>query len=182
MQRRFGLFEQAEKEVFGADVIVVELSGLAGGGIECLFQGRAEEQVGGRGALDFGFAVYFALDGGGEDGRGEAKLLQESGDEAVLLLEQSGQEVDGVHFLIGIALGGLLGLLESFLGFDGEAIRRHSKKRFRGSLEIHSGHLDISGQAAGAKGWEGDREESDLDFLFQNGKQTNSSTANCKSV
>jgi hypothetical protein len=100
----------------------VEAGGLAGGGIEGFLQGRAEEQVGGWGAVDLGFAVYFALDGGGEDGDGEAELFQEGGNQAFLLLEQGGQEVDGVHFLIGVALGDLLGLLERFLGFDGETI------------------------------------------------------------
>jgi hypothetical protein len=72
--------------------------------------------------VDFGFAFDFALDGGSEDGDGEAELFQEGGNQAFLLLEQRGQEVDDVHFLIGIALGDLLGLLERFLGFDGEAV------------------------------------------------------------
>jgi hypothetical protein len=72
--------------------------------------------------MDLGFAVNFALDGGGEDRDRDAEFLQEGRNQAVVLLEQGGEEVDGVHFLIGVALGDLLGLLQGFLGFDGKAI------------------------------------------------------------
>ena len=111
-----GLFEKAEQEVFGADVFVVELGGLGGGGIEGFLQGRAEEEVGGGGAVDFGFAVNFALDSGGEDGEGSAEFFEEGGNEAVVLRQQRGQEVGGVHFLVGVGMGDLLGLLKGFRG------------------------------------------------------------------
>ncbi len=115
LQRRPGLVEQAEQQVLGADVVVLELAGLGLGRIERLFQVRAQEHVQRADALNLVTAGKFSLQLRLELGWGGADFLEQIGDEAFRLANHGQQQVLAIHFLMRMLAGNVLRILERFL-------------------------------------------------------------------
>ena len=121
LQRRTALVQQAEQQMFGADVIVLELGRLGLRGIERLSQ--IAPGVGIAAALDLVPAREFRFQIRLEPGDRHADALQQIGHEALGLAEQREQQMLAVNFLMRIFAREALRLLQRLLRFLGELVR-----------------------------------------------------------
>ena len=123
------LFQQAEQQMFGADVFVVQLGGLGFGGVEGFLQGRAGKQIGRsarRGLLTLRSISRWTA--AAKAGRGHAQFLQERRARGFRSgASKRGQQVFRIHFLIGVAPGHFLRLFERFLRLNRQPIHLHEK-------------------------------------------------------
>ena len=117
--------EQAEQQMLGADVIVLELAGLGLRGIQRLLQVRAEKQVAAAGALDFVAAGQFAFQVRLELRGRHADLLQQLRDEALGLADQGQQQMLAIHLLMRMSLRDALRFLQRLLRLDGQPVQLH---------------------------------------------------------
>ena len=98
LERRIALIHQAEQQVFGADVIILELRRLGLRGIENFFETRAQERF--ARSLDFVAAGQFAVEIRFEFGNGHADFFQQIGDETFRLANQRQQQMFAINFLM----------------------------------------------------------------------------------
>ena len=89
---------QRQQQVFGRDVIVLELRRLGLRGIERLAQSRAGINL--RAAFNLVAAGQIALQFGLQFRGCDADFLEQFGDEAFRLAEQGQQQMFAVHFLV----------------------------------------------------------------------------------
>ncbi|CAM5676624.1 hypothetical protein SGRIM119S_02326 [Streptomyces griseorubiginosus] len=124
---RRALLGQGEQEVLHGHVLVLEAFGLPLGGVEQAGQALGDEDLaGGRaGTGDFRAAGEVPLHGRAQLLRPGAGLLQQAGDQTVLLIEKREQQVLPVDLGLPQADGHALGLLEGFLGLLGETVHVH---------------------------------------------------------
>ncbi len=112
-ERRPGAVQQAEQQMFGADVIVLEFGGFGLRGVERLAQ--VGPGIGVAGALDLVAAGELGFEVGFEAGDGHADAFEQVGDEAFGLADEGEREMFAVDFLVGIFAGDALGLLQRLL-------------------------------------------------------------------
>ena len=134
LQRHTAIGEQAEQQMFGADVIVLEFVRLGLRGIERFAQGRAGINL--RGALDLVAAGQFAFQFGLQLRGRHADFLEQFGHEAFRLAEQGQQQVLAVHFLVRHFAREALRLRQRLLRFEGQFLRLH------GSANLTQRHKD----------------------------------------
>jgi hypothetical protein len=115
------LLGEREQEVLGGDVVVLEVFGFLEGVLEDFVEGVAEAGLGGR-ALDFGELGDGGAEGVGERLDGDADLFKDGEDDALVIFEEGGHEVQREDFGVAVFSGEALGGLEGFLGFDGEFV------------------------------------------------------------
>ncbi len=114
---------QAEQQMFGADVIVLELGRLGLRGIERLSQIAAG--VGVARALDLVPAGEFGLQIRFQPGDRHTDAFQQIGNEAVALADEREREMFAVDFLMRIIAGEALRLRQRLLRFLGQLFRLH---------------------------------------------------------
>ena len=76
-------------------------------------------------AGDRGDLMQLPVSGGGKAFGADFHLPQELGDQTAVLPQQSQQQVDGMHFLMIVGSGQILGTLDSFQRFLGVVIKIH---------------------------------------------------------
>ena len=125
LERRPALREEAEEEMLGAGVFVLELGGLGLRGIKSLLERLAHERVGGRCAGNLGAAREFFIEITAEGVGVDAEFLQERLDEALGLIDEGEQQMFAVDLLMGMVRRDGLRALQRFLSLDGESIELH---------------------------------------------------------
>ena len=123
-QRRTAAVQQAQQQMFGADVIVLELGRLGLRGIERLFQIAAG--VGIAGALDLVPAREFGLQIRLQPGDRHADAFQQVGDQAFGLADERQREMFAVNFLMRQFAREALRLRQRLLRFLGQFLRLHN--------------------------------------------------------
>jgi hypothetical protein len=110
LQRRAAGIENAEQQMFRADVIILELAGLGLRGIERLLQFLAGKHIAAARARDLVAAREFLFHVRLELGRRHADFLQQFGHEAFALADQCQQQMLAIHRLVRKAVRDALGI------------------------------------------------------------------------
>ena len=108
--------------MLGRDVVVAEARGLGLGQLDDAPGARIHRQ---RAALDPGAAGQDGRQLAAEPGQVDAEPPERLGRDAVVGLDERGQDVFGVEDRAVEALGGGLGLEDGLLGLLGEAVELH---------------------------------------------------------
>ena len=121
-----GRLGEREQQVLGGDVLVAQLAGLALGGAQDV------EQLAGVAGLaraggDRRELVERGVDDAADLVRGGADLAQDGRDDAVVLLEQHGEQVLGLDLGVAPRRGQADRGLEGLLGLGGEAVELHRR-------------------------------------------------------
>ena len=110
----FDFLRQSQQQVLGGDELVLELLGLLGGLVQNFFERRREIVV--RGPADLGQALDGLLRFLGHRSGRHPQPRQKARDNALLLLNQSQQQVHGLQLLVAETAGNVLRPLQGFLG------------------------------------------------------------------
>ena len=132
LEQRLGLateLDRAEQQVLGRDVLVAEAAGLALGVLDDLLRARVQRQ---RAALDAGPPGEDRRELAAERGQVHAEPAERLGRDAVVRLDERGEQVLGVEHRALEPLGELLGGDDGLLGLLGEAVELHVGIRGRG--------------------------------------------------
>ncbi len=111
----------AQQQMLGGNVLVLEVRGLAEGLFKSLVQRLAERRLRGRAGHTRQFlldAVQVAL----QPLDGHTDLLEHGGDDALAVLDQRQQQVHGLHLRVAELGGARLRLLHRLLRLDGEFV------------------------------------------------------------
>ena len=111
------------------DVVVLELPGDLLGEVDQLHERRGEARLGAL-ALDRRELRELLRDVGKSEARRDADALEERGDDAIVLSQESLGEVLGGDLGVARRAGGLSRLLEGFLGLVGESLEVHRQQRY----------------------------------------------------
>ena len=123
---------QRQQQMLGRDEIVLQRAGFLLGRFENLAQRVADRRRPG-GAAYFGQVVQLRLDNAIELPAVGADFFQQRFDNALVLGQQRGEQVQRLDLRIAMIGGQFLGALDGFLGFDGEFVESKSHKSgFRG--------------------------------------------------
>jgi hypothetical protein len=114
--------EDAQEEVLGGDVFVLEALHLDLGALEDLLEAVGE---GLPASLDPGEALQEGFQLALDLLRCDSQSLEDRHHHAFALLQQDAQQVFGLYHLVGRLLGLVDGALQGFLGFDGVLIEPH---------------------------------------------------------
>ncbi len=136
-QRSAAIGQQAEQQMFGADIIILELVGLGLRGIERLAQGQAGINL--RAALDLVAAGQIVFEFGLQLRGRHADFLKQFGHEAFRLAEQGQQQMFAVHFLVGHFAREALRLRQRLLRFEGQFLRLHDQSNKPNTRHVKSG-------------------------------------------
>ena len=116
--------QQAEEQMFGGDVLVLELLHLREGRIEHLLEVARDEGLL-RHPSDLGLLAQFFSERAGNFVGSSLQFLEDRSNDALRLLDQGEQQVLRLDGLLLQTFGQLLGCLESLLRFFREAIHSH---------------------------------------------------------
>jgi hypothetical protein len=114
--------EQRQQEMLGRDELVAELLHFAQRLAESAVELRVEGELG---PLHGRPLAQAALDLLGQGARLDAELLEQGGDDALVLLHEGEQQVQGLETRVLPRAGQLLGGLDGLLGLDGELLELH---------------------------------------------------------
>ena len=126
--------------MFDGDEFVFEGLGFSLGAREHVVHGLSDVHFGGIDAAgDFGDALEFAIHGERERAGGEAEFVDETGDEAALLGEQSGEQMPRVDLVVVESTGDGLGVRDGLAGHLGEGVQVHIRaETCRDRASVHA--------------------------------------------
>ena len=124
----FLLAQQAEQQVLGADVVVVEVAGFLDGVLDDLLGPRRLRQLAHGDHVRAGLDDLLDLEA--DLAQVDVEVLQDVGGDAGAFLDQAEEDVLGADVLVVEALGLLVGQLHHLAGPVGEAFVHASRLRF----------------------------------------------------
>src|SRR5580700_2406649 len=129
---------EGEEQVLGRDVIVLEILSLFEGLLENLIEGVRGVRLRG-GSADFGELADRVFRFGGELQRGHADLFENGGDDAFLVGQEDGEQVQRENLRIAVFRRELAGVLHGLLRFDGKFVPTDGHKRTSGDRAYGAG-------------------------------------------